>query len=243
MKKLFGGQSQSSSSASGFSALGRGMKQPFYRSAESAEKIMADPNQYFRPMDLSPEELAAQGMINAEMNPQAYQASINQYLSPFRDIVTQDINKAYEDQYGGLNQLANEAGAFGSSRYDKGLSQLERSRLDAITNALQGQYNTAINQRQQGIQNLLGFGGFQRALDLSQRQALPAAISNIMSSLSPVLNTGTSTSTQKISGGLMGALGAIGGLATGIGGLTSAAGLTGGFDPFTGITWNSGRVA
>jgi hypothetical protein len=41
--------------------------------------------------------------------------------------------------------------------------------------------------------------------------------------------------------GLFGGIGNLASLGSGISGLTSMAGITGGYDPFSGITWNSGR--
>lgn len=134
--------------------------------------VIKNPNKYFKPMGMTQEEeLAQEAILSAFQDPQAYQDQIETFLSPYRDIISQDINKQFESPQGMLAARASEAGAFGSSRHRGGQVDLERARLDALTSALQGQYNVAQGQMQQGIGNLLGFGGFQRDLDLQQRQA------------------------------------------------------------------------
>jgi hypothetical protein len=134
--------------------------------------VIQNPDDYFRPMDMTAEEqLAQDAILAAFQDPQAYQQQVETFLSPYRNIISQDINKAFEAPQGALASRASEAGAFGSSRHRMGEADLERSRLDALSSALQSQYNVAQGQLQQGIGNLLGFGGFQRDLDLAQRQA------------------------------------------------------------------------
>jgi hypothetical protein len=68
--------------------------------------------------------------------------------------------------------------------------------LDAIASAQSDQYNQAYNQYQQGIGNLLGFGGLERGIDLGdlgQSMALPTALSSYSNLINPLLGSTTST--------------------------------------------------
>lgn len=196
MDALFGGSEsqQSSTSQSGFGALPANLQALFSQLGTAASPLLTDPGQFFAPQGLSADELAAGDIIRSQLDPTAFGQSIEQFMNPFRDIITQDINKAFEGQQGALASRISEAGAFGSSRQRGAESDLERSRLDAIASAMSGQFNTAMQQRQQGIGNLLGFGQLERGVDLSQRQALPQALQIFSQVLSPLLSSGTSTS-------------------------------------------------
>lgn len=174
---------------SGYGALPADLQQHFIDLAEQGSEVVGDASQYFAPMGLTSEEQMAQMM----MDPANIGASISQYLNPFSDIITQDINKAYGDEYSALKQQADEAGAFGGSRYRGGQSDLERSRLDAIARAQSDQYNQAYNQHQQGISDLLGFGGLERGIDLGQSMALPNALGFQGGLINPLLGSSTAT--------------------------------------------------
>lgn len=171
IKKLFGGGGQSNSSSSGFFALPPGIQGNIQNISQAGEDLINNAGQYFAPMGLTAEELMVQQMIN----PANIGESVNQYLNPFRDIITEDINKQFEAPVSAYAQRANEAGAFGGSRHREGQADLERVRLDSISRAMADQYNNAFGQMQQGIGNLLGFGGLERGLDLAQRGALAQA--------------------------------------------------------------------
>lgn len=206
-----GGSESTSSSQSGILALPPTIANRFYELAGVAENVMKDADQYYRPMDLTAEEQLVQSMIQ----PDNVLGTVSQYLNPYRDILTQDINREYEDILGAAKSDISQAGAFGSTRAKDYMYDVERARQDALASALAGQYDTAFNQSQTGMQNLLGFGGFQRQLDLSQRQALPTAGAYLSQVLSPTLNASTSTQTQTEGGD--GILGNVGGLMSGIG--------------------------
>ena len=221
VSKLFGSKPKTSPSQSGFNALPDEIQDRFVQLANTGSRLIRDPSRYFAPIDLTAGERQAQDLINLYQDPQAFQQNIRGFLNPFRDIVTQDINRAFEDQYGGLSRQASEAGAFGGSRYRQAAGDLERARLDAIANATAGQYNTALGQQQQVIGNLLGFGGLERGIDLQQRGALPAAISTYSSALAPLLQTNTGESTTAGKEGLVSKVGKVAGLAGSIAGLFS----------------------
>lgn len=248
MKTLFGGSDAKSSgrkqSTGGFSALPADIQEKYRGLLGNVEGVIGSASQYFSPMDLTEEELLAEELINLPQDPNAYRQQIETFLSPYRGIITDDINRAFEDEYSALKSRASEAGAFGGSRMRGRESDLEESRLRSIAAATQNQYNVAQNQLQQTIGNLLGFGGLERGIDLEQRMALPRALGFASDIYSPLLNASTSTqrNVQRQSGGLMPALSTAAGLATGIGGIGAGMGLWGGLDPFTGIRWASGRL-
>ena len=199
MKEIFGGSEskQESAQSGGFGALPSDLQARFSQLGAKAGDVLNDPSQFFAPMGLTGDELGAGELIRSQLDPAAFRSSIEQYMNPFRDIITQDINKQFEAPQGALSSRISEAGAFGGSRARGAESDLERSRLDAILGALSGQYNTAIGQRRQGIQDLLGFGGLERGIDLSQRSALPQALSSISGALSPLLSSKEATSMGK----------------------------------------------
>lgn len=203
VKTLFGGSEsrQQSTNSSGFGALPEDLQARFTQLGNLGSNILNSASQYFSPIGLTSGENQAAQLID----PANFGASVQQYLNPYRDIITQDINEAYEDEYSALKSRASEAGAFGGSRMRMGESDLERSRLDAIINALSGQYGQASNQLQQGISNLLGFGQLERGIDLAQRQAPVAAFSTVSSGLSPLLNAsqGNSSGNSDSQGGIV----------------------------------------
>lgn len=194
-KTLFGGGENKTASAatSGYGSLPSDIQQYFNDLAAQGSGIVSDYSQYFAPMGLTQEEQLAASM----MLPENFGYGVSQYLNPFTDYLTQDINKAFEDQYGAFKQQADEAGAFGGSRYRSGMSDLEQARLNAIGNILAGQFNQAANQYQTGISNLLGFGGLERGVTYAQQQALPTALGFQASLINPLLGGSTSSSYGK----------------------------------------------
>lgn len=213
-RNLFGGSKSTPSqqqNQSGFIALPQDL-QDYYRGILSAtSNVAADPNQYFRPADLSATELQARDM----MNPENIQGSIQKYLNPFQSRIEEDINRQFRAPQSALTQRASEAGAFGGSRQREGEADLERARLDAMAGASANQYNNAYNQLQAGIQQLLGFGGFERDLDLQQRQATPSALGFASEIFAPLLGTSSGTSigaNTKTTSGAVNDIAKIGGL-------------------------------
>jgi hypothetical protein len=196
-KTLFGGSSSKSGSTNttGFGALTPDLQQRFLDIAEAGGELIQSPSQYFAPMGLTEEELLAGEMLT----PEGFQSGVSQYLNPFRQIITEDINRAFEDPASMVRQRASEAGAFGGSRQRDAETDLERARLDAIAASQGDQFNQAANQFQQGLSNLFSFGGLKRGIDLAERQALPSALSAYSSLLNPLLSGGYSSSFGKSS--------------------------------------------
>ena len=176
----------------GFKYLPKDIQDQYRSLLGKAESVLGSPAQYFAPMDLTGEEQQARGLINLFQSPDAYRSQIETFLSPYRDVITEDINKAFEAPQSALASRASEAGAFGSSRMRDAQADLEQARLGSIARALQGQYNVAQNQMQQSIGNLLNFGGLERGIDLEQRMALPRAIGLTSGVFSPLLSGSTS---------------------------------------------------
>lgn len=229
---LFGGGGSESTSVqqSGFAALPSGVQNELLEAIRyGSDLALGNPAQYFAPMGLTSEEQLAQSMID----PSQIGSNIQNYLNPYADYAIEGINQQFESPQSALQAAANEAGAFGSSRYRDVAGDLEQARLGAIGQNLGSQYNTAFNQMQTGIGNLLGFGGLERGVDLAQRQAPIQAASYASGLYTPLLNTGTSTQTQTSGGGgILGGLGSLGGfLETGqSSGLFDYFGLGGGSD-------------
>ena len=196
-KTLFGGGEKKQSSSGGFGALPYDIQNQYRSILGNVQDVVGSAEDYFRPMGLTIEENLAKSMLN----PDNIKQNIQNYLNPYRDIVVSDINRQFEAPQGALASQASEAGAFGGSRMRQAQSDLERTRLDSIANAMSGQYNTAMNQMQQGIQNLLGFGGLERAIDLQQRQALPSALGFASGIYSPLLGARTSSGSSDTEGG------------------------------------------
>lgn len=210
VKKLFG---SSGSTTVGAPTLPAHVQKIYDKAYDFGQQFLDNPNQFFSPMGLSEQEQMAGNLLASPFtDPAAYQRSMQSFLSPYRDIITQDINKQFESPQGALAARASEAGAFGSSRHRGAQSDLERARLDAIANAMQGQYNIAQDQYSAGLGNLLNFGGLQRELDLQQRMAPVSAFETYMSGVSPLLSSPTynPVTTTKGSSGLLGKIGQIG---------------------------------
>ena len=198
VKGLFGGSSQKSggtrqeSSVGGFSALPADIQDKYRALIEPVGGIVDNFNDFFRPQDLGNEETQARGLLN----PDNIEASLQKYLNPFQNFITDNINKQFEAPQSMLTARASEAGAFGGSRFRSGQADLEKARLDAIGGANAQQYNNAFEQLQGGISNLLGFGALERELDMGQRQALPASIRFGGDILSKLLNANQSSGTS-----------------------------------------------
>ena len=101
-------------------------------------------------MDLTGEEQQARALINLFQSPDAYRSQIETFLSPYRDVITEDINKAFEAPQSALASRASEAGAFGSSRMRDAQADLEQA-ARLYRTRLAGQYNVAQNQMQQSM--------------------------------------------------------------------------------------------
>lgn len=217
---------QPSQNVQGFSALPYDI-QDQYRDLLTRATDFSQNTAAFTPIDLTSGELTAQQLINQGLDPTSIQQGVSSFLNPYRDIITQDINRQFEAPAAALSGQATEAGAFGGSRYRRGQYDLERARTDALSSATANQYNNAMNQflgqRQQGIGNLLGFGGLERSLQQQQAQAPAQAINFASGTFAPLLGAGRSTGehTQAGTPGLLGTLGGIGQAASGIGSLFS----------------------
>jgi hypothetical protein len=172
--KLFGGDSSRQSQSSGFAALPSDLQNMFRVAGQEALSLFENPNQYFQPMGITEGETLASGLISQPFtDPSAFASTLQGIISPFGDVVTRSVSQDFEDIFNASNAAASQANAFGSSRQRDALAEIEGARTSALAEAL---INPALSLYQTGIGNLLGFGGFERQLDLSRRQALPQAI-------------------------------------------------------------------
>lgn len=207
VKSLFGGseskQSAQNTSSGGFGALPTDIQDQYKAILNPIQGIIDAPEQFFQSMGLTMDEKLGRQL----MNPEDIQANIAQYLNPFQSRIEEDINRQFQAPQSALTQRASEAGAFGGSKYREGQTDLERARLDSLAGASANQYNNAYNQLQQGIGNLLGFGGLERGLDLQTKQALPSALSFASSIFAPLLSSreasGSSSGSSSSSTGII----------------------------------------
>jgi hypothetical protein len=180
---------------------------------------------------------------------------IQPYMNPYDKFVIDEVNRQYQAPYSALNSLMAEQGQFGSNRGMLGANDIDLSRTNQIGALRQQNYagalNTALGQEQNAIGNLLTTGGLQQDQATAEKQAPISALDflgKVMSSYYPtnmLLQTGSQQAQKvKSGGGLSGILGALktgASFFSGVSGLGAGAGLWGGYDPSTGITWDSGR--
>lgn len=212
MKQIFGGSEtkQGSSSQSGYGALPENLKNIFSDLGETAGSFINRSGSNFMPMGLSEQEQMVENQFSMPFtDPAGFGETIRNFLNPYRDIITQDINRQYEDQFNASNAAASQAGAFGSSRQMNALSDIDRARSDAISRAMADQYQNALGQRQNTLSSILGFGGLERGLDLQRNQAPIQQLAALSNLLSPLLGASTSTSfgsSDDYGGGIVGGL-------------------------------------
>jgi hypothetical protein len=196
-KTLFGGSDSSNSSQnqSGYGALPSELQQYFKNVASQGQGVVDNASEYFAPMGINADEMQARSLID----PSQISSNIENYLNPFSSYAVDGINDAFSGQFGALKSQADEAGAFGSSKYRGGMEGLEEARLGAIGSLLGSQYNTGFNQMLNNASNLMNFGGLQRSIDFSQRQALPSALNFQSGLINPLLGSSQGTTQGKTS--------------------------------------------
>lgn len=188
-----------SESKSGLAALPTGDRKRFSRLAHELE-MSIDPSM-FSPMGITSEEQEAVDILRGIVPDEAeLDRRIEMLMNPYEDIVVDDINRQFEGDFGALNQLASQAGAFGSSRMRDEMTDIEDARLRSVGAARKAGYDTALQGALYQIPNLqniqasglMGFGGLERQIDLQQKQAPITAYSTAINALTPLLNSSTS---------------------------------------------------
>ncbi len=257
MKTLMGSPSSSSSSSGGFNQLPDEIKKAFMSLGSEAQKFIGDAGyKAFTPIGETDAEKRALEMINKGFTPtqESLNSDIQMQMNPYDSYVIDEINRQAGGQYSVLKQAMNQAGQFGSNRQMLGANDIDLTRLGQIGQFKQSQFNNSLQNalnalpqsRRQDAAGMMGGGEFQRNLGLQTSTAPIQALQALAQVLGvlPKQEGSTTSTTKGASGGLLGSLGAIGSLASGIGtiaGMGAGAGLWGGLDPSTGITWNSGR--
>lgn len=213
-------------SASGFAALPGDLQGRFRNLATATQPIIDNPSQFFRPIDLTAQEQLAGNLISQPFtDPAAFGETLQGITQPFEQLITRNINRDFEDFFNAANAATSQAGAFGSTRQNELLGDVERARTEALSEAL---IAPALNLRQQGLNSLLGFGGLERNVALGQSSATPQGLQSVSSILSPLLGTSTSSGTGGFTTtadqGLLGGAAQFGGLARDVGGFVGASG-------------------
>ena len=87
------------------------------------------------------------------------QQQLDAYMNPFQQAIQDEINRSFDIQQIGARDLATKAGAFGGSRGQIALNEIDRNRASALAQAQAQNFL----QAQQGVQNQ-----FQRDLTAAQ---------------------------------------------------------------------------
>lgn len=178
---LFGGGSNKSTS--GLSAMPGWASDAFKTLVDQGTQQLtgAQGKNAFTPLGQTQQESQAFNLMQLPTNSTALQGLIAQYMNPFQDYITQGINKQAEGNYSSYKDALSSAGQMGSNREFLNAGAADQARLSAIGSALAGNYNnaqqTALNQNQQNIQNLLSQGAMKRDLALQTGQAGVNALS------------------------------------------------------------------
>ena len=208
----------------------------------------------FTPLAQTADETNAFNQMRTGFAPtaQSLQSDISMQMNPYDSFVMDEINRQAGGQYSLLKQGMTDAGQFGSNRMMLGANDIDLSRLNQIGAFKQQGYGQAMNNamttlpalRSADAQGLLGIGDFQRNLQMQTNQAPFQALQSGMGLLGGFgqMGQGTPQTTVKSGGGgfFGNLLKTVAPMALGWAG--AGLGLTGGFDPTSGITWNSGRV-
>lgn len=218
MKALFGGSSQASNNASGYSALPAALQQAFNPMGQAVAQY-TNPNNpgvtaAFTPMPQTAAETGAINNINNGLGvptADSIKSDIAMQMNPFDDSVISTINQQGQGQYSVLKQALNEAGQNGSNRQALGANDIDLTRMNQIGTFKQGEYNTALNNALTTIpqaqvanaQNVMSAGAFQRALALQTAQAPIAALQAGTSMLAPFVSGGVGSSSGSSTGGII----------------------------------------
>lgn len=173
---LFGSK-KTTTPGTGFYALPKEMQNALNAiTTQGAAQLTGDAGaQMFTPLGQTEQESQAYNLMQLPTNQTAMQGLVSQYLNPFQDYITQGINKQAEGKYSLYKDALSSAGQMRSNREFINAAAADNARLNAIGSSMAGNYNnaqqTALNQNQTNIQNLLAQAENQRALDLQTKQA------------------------------------------------------------------------
>lgn len=218
MKQLFGGSSQSSSNASGYSALPAALRSAFDPLGTAVGQF-TNPNNpgvtdAFTPMPQTAAETSAINSINNGLGvptADSIKSNIDMQMNPYDSSVIDTINREAGGQYSILKQALTNAGQNGSNREALGANDIDLTRLNQIGTFKQGEFNTAMNNALTTIpqaqvanaQNVMSAGAFQRALDSMTKQAPVAALQAGTSMLSPFVSGGVGSGSGSSTGGII----------------------------------------
>lgn len=204
---LFGGSK--STSSSGFGALPQVAQNAFTNSTTQASNLLLGQNgqQLFTPLPQTAAETQAYGLAQQPTTQAGVTGLTNNYLNPFTNFLTDNINQQAAGNWSAYKSAMSDSGQIGSNREFLNAGAADQARLSAIgttlANSYQGSQNTALNQNQQNINNLLGQGQQERGLAMQTSQAPLSALQALVQLLQGYPSTQTQTS-KNYGNGLIG---------------------------------------
>lgn len=204
---LFGGSK--SSSQSGYGALPKVAQEAMDAVTKqgSAMLLGGAGTSMFTPLATTAQEQQAYGLMQQPTTAAGVTSLTNNFMNPYKDFITDKINREAGGQYSLYKSALADSGQLGSNREFLNASAQDEARLNAIGQALSGQYNTAQNtaltQNQQTIQNLMGQGEQERSLDAQTKQA-PLQALQAMAQLLGVYPASSQSKSENFGNGLFG---------------------------------------
>jgi hypothetical protein len=179
---LMGGGGQSSGSnqssgATGYGALPSVAQGALNNMTTQGSNLLLNGagNSMFTPMPLTAQGQQAQALTQLPTTQQGVQSMVGNFMNPFQNYVTQQINQQAQGQNSILQNTMAGSGQMGSNRDYLTAGLEDQARMTAIGNADASMYSTATNQaltsNQATIQNLTGQDALQRQLGLQTAQA------------------------------------------------------------------------
>lgn len=212
---LFGGSSQKSSNQAGFNALPKVAQNAYTNSTQQASDMLLAPNgqSLFTPLPQTAQETQAHNLAQLPTTQQGVTDLTSQYLNPFTQYLTDNINQQAQGQYSAYKSALSNSGQMGSNREFLNAGLADQGRLNAIGTTLANNYNTsqqtALGQNQQNINNLLSQGSQERNLATQKTQAPLSALQALVQLLQGYPATSQGNSSGSSTNGILPVLGNI----------------------------------
>lgn len=220
MKEVFGGSEEESSGStkSGFQTLPKEIKDAFKKYTVDTQNMFQSGagNNMFTPLGMTAGEQQAIDQMNAGVVPNAatLQADIAMQQNPYDQYVIDEINRQAQGENSVLQQNMAASGQYGSNRQAFGANDIDMARMDQIGRFRQENFQNAMDNalkimpqlRQQGIQNKMEAGDFQRRLYALQQQVPYTALQAWGGLLGATPSDGGTISNQSSSGSSTGGI-------------------------------------